>query len=180
MAPQLHNNRVKGIGGGKFTGEPEKNMELNLSKGGGIMRHQDREKELKELSHAIVEALTHNDDVMALLTDLKERQVIDSSTLLGLALKISDLLELSGIAFTQEDVEKAQNEMFKDNKPATESGAAESKEDDIDTKLFAEAEKDELSMIDGHRLTESEAAFQEWANGKFDEKEWLKNARLLW
>ena len=142
------------------------------------MRHQDREKELQELSHAIVEALTHNDDVMTLLADLKEREVIDSSTLLGLALKISDLLELSGMAFTQEDIAEEPTAMI-ENKVAEndQSGDAETKRftGDINGEI-----KDEEAIIDGRELSENEIAFQEWSNDNFDEKEWLKNTRLIW
>ena len=44
------------------------------------MDDSKRENELKELSHAIVEALAQNEEVMEMLTDLKERNVIDSTT----------------------------------------------------------------------------------------------------
>ena len=145
------------------------------------MRHQDREKELQELSHAIVEALTHNDDVMALLADLKEREVIDSSTLLGLALKISDLLELSGMAFTQEDIAEEPPAMI-ENKVAEndQSDEAETKRFIGDISHEIKGDEAEDAIIDGRELSENEIAFEEWSNDKFDEKEWLKNTRLIW
>ena len=142
------------------------------------MRRQDREKELQELSHAIVEALTHNGDVMTLLADLKEREVIDSSTLLGLALKISDLLELSGMAFTQEDIAEEPQAMI-EKKVAENDTSGEAKTEKFLGDIGGEI-KDEEAIIDGRELTENEVTFQEWSNDHFDEKEWLKNRRLIW
>ena len=139
------------------------------------MRKQDREKELHELSQAIVEALTHNEDVMSQLADLKLRDVIDSSTLLGLALKISDLLELSGIAFTQEDIVEEPSALIGDGDENNDQN------DDTDTEKFAgDINEEEDAIIDGRELSSNEVAFQEWANNKFNEKEWLKSARLIW
>ena len=145
------------------------------------MRRQDREKELQELSHAIVEALTHNDDVMALLADLKEREVIDSSTLLGLALKISDLLELSGMAFTQEDVAEGPSAIIENNVAENDpSGEAKTEKFLGNISQEIKSEEAEEAIIDGRELSENEIAFQEWSNDNFDEKEWLKNTRLIW
>jgi len=133
-----------------------------------IMDNSKRENELKELSQAIVEALTHNEEVMAMLSDLKDRNVIDSTTLLGLALKISDLLEISGMAFTHEEVARQVKHEL--------SGKVEEKV----AKNVTTAPERRLEKIDGRTLSKNEIAFQEWANQRFDEKEWLKGHSILW
>jgi hypothetical protein len=138
-----------------------------------MKNNKEREKELRELSEAIVEALTRNEEVMGLLTDLKERKVIEASTLLGLALKVNDLLEISGVAFTQDELEE--------NRRIQSKAIAESL-----TEAVIEAEEKEAALreegeatIDGRKLSKSEVAFQEWAAEKFDEKEWLRSMGLI-
>lgn len=131
------------------------------------MDNKKREQELKELSQVIVDALTSNKEVVTHLSDLKERKVIDSSTLLGLALKINDLLEISGTAFTQKERSpskrgKKQEMLNDDTKPASQTVCK------IKTK------------IDGIELTPSEREFERWAMEKFDEKKWLRNAGIIW
>lgn len=131
------------------------------------MSAKDRENELRELSQVIIEALTHNEDVMAHLADLKERNIIDSQTLLGLALKISDLLELSGMAFTQEEVQ---------NSLAANSGETKPPMLPASNKK----EKNDFEEIDGRKLSNNEIDFQEFTASKFDEKEWLQKTGLIW
>ncbi len=131
------------------------------------MSAKDRENELRELSQVIIEALTQNNDVMTHLADLKERNIIDSQTLLGLALKISDLLELSGMAFTQEDV---QNSLAPIPEKTTPAMLPESRP----------KEKNGFEEIDGRKLTNNEIEFQEFSVDKFDEKEWLQKTGLIW
>jgi len=131
------------------------------------MDNKKREKELKELSHIIVEALSGNQEVVSHLNDLKERKVIDSSTLLGLALKINDLLEISGTAFAQKDKNNARRER------KTEAHAS-------DTTATAETVCELKTMVDGKELTASEREFQRWAMENFDEKKWLRKIGVIW
>ncbi|MBI5814780.1 MAG: hypothetical protein HZB29_04135 [Nitrospinae bacterium] len=128
------------------------------------MEDKKNEKELKALTRAIMEVLTHNEEIMTLLLDLKTRKVIDSSTLLGLALKVSDLVEVSGTAFSQEELGV--------RKAGPDPRAAEAKSD----QLLAVKEK---AVIDGRELSTRETAFQEWTSEQFDEKAWLKKSGLI-
>lgn len=131
------------------------------------MDNKKREKELKELSQIIVDALTSNKEVINHLNDLKERKVIDSSTLLGLALKINDLLEISGTAFAQKDKSISRRE----GKTRISSG---------DKVVTGETSCDLKTLIDGRELTPSEREFERWAMEKFDEKKWLRKAGIIW
>ncbi len=128
------------------------------------MDDRKREKELKELSQVIVDALTRNDEVMGLLADLKDRKIIDSSTLLGLALKINDLLEISGATIDQ--IGQNSSERSMKTEPAKHTNQDDS--------------KDVKEVVDGRELTPLEIAFERWASEKFDEKKWLRKAGLIW
>lgn len=128
------------------------------------MDNKKREKELKRLSEVIIESLTHDEEVINFLADLKDRKVIDSSTLLGLALKISDLLEISGNAYAQE--KKDYSEVRPKSKPVNE--------------LLSAPDEEEKAIVDGKKLTASEIAFEKWAMEKFNEKKWLRKAGIIW
>lgn len=124
------------------------------------MDGKSNEKELKALSHAIMEAITGNEEVMAMLNDLKERNVVDSSTLLGLALRIGEIIEISGMTFRQDEIEEKQ----------TRLDASDS---------VASAQTPTFELIDGRELSAKEAAFQSWSAERFDERAWLKKMGLI-
>ena len=128
-----------------------------------------KEKDLKDLSQLIVTALTRDESVMSALADLKKRKVIEQSTLLGLALKINDLLELAGTSVTgPESANQDEKPLSIQSEPVTP-----------DSRPFQPSLKVK-SMIDGKELSYQEAQFQEWAIAKFDEKQWLKKSGLIW
>ena len=124
------------------------------------MDGKSNEKELKALSHAIMEAITGNEEVMALLNDLKQRNVVDSSTLLGLALRIGEIIEISGMTFRQDEIEEKQTQL-----------------DTCDAEDSAQTPAYEL--IDGRELSAKEVAFQSWSAERFDERAWLKKMGLI-
>jgi len=130
---------------------------------------EKRDRDLKDLSQLIVTALTKDEAVMNALADLKDRKVIEPSTLLGLALKINDLLELSGTTLTGDEVE-----LMREKESA--------KEAELDPVLRSEAPPlvKTRAIIDGRQLSYEEILFEEWAIAKFNEKLWLKKAGLTW
>ncbi|HEB72994.1 MAG TPA: hypothetical protein ENI77_10290 [Nitrospirae bacterium] len=131
------------------------------------MDNKRREKELKELSHIIVDALSNNKEVVRHLNDLKKRKVIDSSTLLGLALKVCDLLNIPGAAFAHEDINISRRQ--------GKTGA--SSDDTVATDKTTCQLK---AVVDGKELTPSERQFQRWAMENFDEKKWLGKIGVIW
>ncbi len=131
------------------------------------MDNKKHEKELKELSQIIIEVLTNNKDVMGLLADLKERKIIESTTLLGLALKVNDLLEISGATFTKEELEKESKLPAPENKLLEADGSG--------TGTTSKRE-----LIDGRELTPNEIAFEQWSRENFDEDRWLRKSGLIW
>jgi hypothetical protein len=131
---------------------------------------EKREKDLKDLSQLIVSALTRDEGVMSALADLKKRKVIEPSTLLGLALKINDLLELSGATISEEEAEETAGKT-----PSAGEGPAKAP---IGTQSRPVARV--KAMIDGRELSYQETLFEEWAIANFNEKEWLKKTGLAW
>ena len=125
------------------------------------MDGKSNDKELKALSHAIMEAITGNEDVMAMLNDLKQRNVVDSSTLLGLALRIGEIVEISGMTFKQDEIEEKQTQLD-----------APEAEGELQIPVY--------EAIDGRELSAKEVAFQTWSAERFDERAWLKKMGLIY
>ena len=135
---------------------------------------QKREKDLKDLSQLIVTALTKDEGVIKALSDLKKRRVIESSTLLGLALKINDLLELSG-SVTAADLARRQ-----DHDPAEDHPASPTAEMSFKNEPKVKEKPRKRAMIDGIELSSQEILFEEWSHANFDEEQWFKKNGLVW
>ncbi len=127
------------------------------------MDKRKRDEKLKELSDAIVKAMTNDDEVMSLLDALKANKMIENGTLLGMAIKVSELLEIADIALA-----KGKNE------PLDNGQVVRHMQEAVMQSI------NDRDIIDGHDLSENEVAFQEWAIERFDEKEWLKDCGLIW
>lgn len=130
------------------------------------MDQRDREKDLRELSQMIVDALARNEAIMSHLAELKERGIIDSSTLLGLALRVNELLELSATMFAQQDTRIETPRAL----PQPEHGMVRARG----------AAPGSRAIYDGREITATEAAFEEWVIERFDEQEWLRKIGLSW
>jgi hypothetical protein len=130
-------------------------------------KKEGHEKELKALSHEIMGAITENEKVMATLKDLKERGIVDSSTLLGLALRIGEITEVAGMTFQQEELGE--------QSASLDAASATS----VNPNLPAAPAQSAYEMIDGRVLSPKEAVFQNWSADQFDERAWLKRVGLI-
>ncbi|MDH5477945.1 MAG: hypothetical protein OEY50_06415, partial [Nitrospinota bacterium] len=108
---------------------------------------EKKDKNLKDLSQLIVAALTRDEAVMNALLDLKQRKVIEPSTLLGLALKINDLIELSNDKSPDQRIELIQER--------NDDAAVEAELDPV-LKNPATPPTKPKAMIDGRQLTYDE------------------------
>jgi len=133
------------------------------------MKRNERETKFKDLSNAIVNALINDETVMAQLEQLRDRHVIEPGALLGMALKVTELLEISGVTIS-EDEKKALSGSDKPQKTEAESHDVPPKPSPAETR----------ETIDGRDLTANEIQFQEWVSEKFDAGEWLKKTGLIW
>lgn len=126
------------------------------------MGSDERAERLKELSEAIVDALGQNENVMRLIAGLKRARLIDSETMLGLALRVDDLERMTGglIVSRSERVGHIA-ERASDRPRANESELAE-------------------RYIDGSIIDSKSAAFERFASDRFDERAWLARLGLKW
>ena len=124
------------------------------------------EKEYENLNDAILQAIAGSKEVQNILVLLREEENLDHMAVLNLFLSLDELFEMisdknnSSIAYKMEPVESKQSQ---------------EEEKTIDRPSSSEKWK---NKIDGKLLTLNETLFENYCQGKFNEKAWLKKARI--
>ena len=124
------------------------------------------EKEYENLSDAILQAIANSKEVQNILVRLREEENLDHMAVLNLFLSLDELFEMisdknySSVAYKMEPVEPEQSQ---------------EEEKTIDRPSSSERWK---NKIDGKMLTLNETLFENYCQGKFNEKAWLKKARI--
>ena len=124
------------------------------------------EKEYQNLNDAILQAITGSKEVQNILARLKEEENLDHMAVLNLFLSLEELFEIisdkrnSSVTYKLEPMEPQQSQ---------------EEEKIIDRPSSSERWK---NKIDGKLLTLNETLFQNYCQGKFNQKAWLKKARI--
>ena len=124
------------------------------------------EKEYENLNDAILQAIAGSKEVQNILTRLREKENLDHMAVLNLFLSLDELFEMisdkrnSSVAYKLEPVETQR---------------LQGEEKTIDRPSSSEHWK---NNIDGKFLTLNETLFENYCQGKFNEKTWLKKARI--
>ena len=124
------------------------------------------EKEYENLNDAILQAIAGSKEVQNILTRLREKENLDHMAVLNLFLSLDELFEMisdknnSSVAYKMDPVEPEQSQK---------------EEKTIDRPSSSERWK---NKIDGKMLTLNETLFESYCQGKFNEKAWLRKARI--
>ena len=119
------------------------------------------DKAYEKLNKAIMKAIVSSEDVRTVLTDFKEKDMINNLSVLNLILSLE---ELSDLVFTDND--------SYDLEPLANEFAPQ------ESQKRAETESSNPYKVDGRNLTPNEILFERFFQGKFDDDEWLKKARI--
>lgn len=141
----------------------------NILSGGRTMNKSERDQALRELAQKIVEVLISDKDVMKMLHDLKQSGVFSEDQVLGVALKVSDILKMT------EDTKHIKSNQNLGGNAMFDNLHKLSKEQQ---EKFTQ-KSDTIDGIDGRELSENEVAFQKYTAEKFDKEKWLKKVGLL-
>ena len=123
------------------------------------------EKEYENLSDAILQAIANSKEVQNILVRLREEENLDHMAVLNLFLSLDELFEMisgkrnSSVAYKLEPVEPQRSQ----------------EEETIEKPSSSERWK---NKIDGKLLTLNETLFENYYQEKFNEKAWLKKARI--
>ena len=124
------------------------------------------EKEYENLNDAILQAIAGSKEVQNILVRLREEENLDHMAVLNLFLSLDELFDMtfdkrnSSVAYKLEPVEHQQSQ---------------EEEKTIDRPSSSERWK---NKIDGQLLTLNETLFENYCQRKFNEKVWLKKARI--
>ena len=118
----------------------------------------------EKLSAAIMNAITSSKDVKELLKELGSQGLITESAVFNLLLSLQELDDYVNPKPFSENIYKLEPS----GEPPKPKTVLE----------FGYASKEETQSIDGQKLSEKEKLFEEYCRSVFDEKDWLKKARL--
>jgi len=115
----------------------------------------------EHLNKAIMKAIVSSGEVRNVLTEFKEKDMINHLSVLNLVLSLE---ELSDMVFSDGDSSDYESviEDFGPEKPENSS----------------EMEATNPFKIDGRNLTPNEILFEKFFQKKFDAQEWLKKAKI--
>ena len=124
------------------------------------------EKEYENLNDAILQAIARSKEVQSILARLREEENLDHMAVLNLFLSLDELFEMisdkgnSSVAYKLEPIELQRSQ--KEEKITDRPSSSEHWKNKIDGKL----------------LTSNETLFENYYQEKFNEKAWLKKARI--
>lgn len=118
----------------------------------------------EKLSAAIMNAITSSKDVKELLKELGSQGLITESAVFNLLLSLEELDTYVNPKPFSEKIYKLEPS----GKPPKPKTVLE----------FGFANKEEPQTLDGGKLSEKERMFEDYCRTVFDEKDWLKKARL--
>jgi len=118
----------------------------------------------EKLSAAIMNSITSSKDVKDLLSELGSNGLITESAVFNLLLSLEELDDYVNPKPFSENIYKLEP----NGEPPKPKTVLE----------FGFANKEETQAIDGERLSNKEQLFEDYCNTDFDEKDWLKKARI--
>lgn len=123
-----------------------------------------QDKIYEKLSAAIMNAITSSKDVKELLKELGTHGLITESAVFNLLLSLEELDDYVNPKPFSEKIYKLEPS----GKPPKPKTVLE----------FGYASKEDSQVVDGEKLSNKEQLFEDYCRSVFDEKDWLKKARL--
>ena len=132
------------------------------------------DKEFEQLNDAILKAIISSKDVEKVLQDFKSKELINEMAVVNLILSLE---ELSGLMLI--DPKNKQTHMLGSSKKKQpiKQGQLENQVHG-DSKKKNESESSNHYLIDGKILSRNEVLFERYCQGRFNEKQWLKQAKI--
>jgi hypothetical protein len=118
----------------------------------------------EKLSAAIMNSITSSKDVKELLKELGSNGLITESAVFNLLLSLEELDDYVNPKPFSEKIYKLEPS----GEPPKPKTILE----------FGFANKEETQASDGQRLSNNEQQFEDYCNSDFDQKDWLKKARI--
>ena len=124
------------------------------------MPEEKPEKEMEELSRAIVAAITGSKKVRQAMKKICEQEKIGGSSYMMMMLELKNLAEYLGLPL--------------DTHPSCE----DTDEEESQTEFSDKADNEEERVTESESLSKNEIAFREFLADRFDEASWLSKNRI--
>ena len=130
-----------------------------------------QDKEFDLLNEAILKAIVSSSDVENVLKYFKSKELINEMAVVNLILSLE---ELSGLMFS-EKTDKSTQDL---------DSPSENQPQKIKNQLFGNTQKEvprkpnNHYLVDGKLLNRNEILFEKHFQGRFNEKQWLKRAKI--
>ena len=133
-----------------------------------------QDNEFEQLNDAILKAIISSRDVEKVLQEFKSKELINEMAVVNLILSLE---ELSGLMFSESPA--------KPMKTLESSEQSQSKKKELPKNQLPEITEKKTSsessshyLVDGKLLNRNEILFERYYQGRFNEKQWLKRAKI--
>ena len=131
-----------------------------------------QDKEFDQLNEAILKAIISSKDVEKVLQDFKSKDLINEMAVVNLILSLE---ELSGLMFPESKDKKIYS-----LEPSNEKQSAQTQPEGSQQTKNSKRKTAATSphLVDGGLLSRNEILFEKYYQGRFNEKQWLKQAKI--
>lgn len=131
-------------------------------------------KEFEQLNDAILKAIISSRDVEKVLQDFKSKDLINEIAVVNLILSLE---ELSDLMFSESPKKRTHTLEPSEEDQSMEKQRVANKVVDSTTKKTSCASSSHY-LVDGKVLSRNEILFERYYQGGFNEKQWLKQAKI--
>ena len=133
-----------------------------------------QDNEFEQLNDAILKAIISSRDVEKVLQEFKSKELINEMAVVNLILSLE---ELSGLMFSESPAKSMQTLESSGQSQSKKIELAENQLPEI-TKKKTSSESSSHYLVDGKLLNRNEILFERYYQGRFNEKQWLKRAKI--
>ena len=133
-----------------------------------------QDNEFEQLNDAILKAIISSRDVEKVLQEFKSKELINEMAVVNLILSLE---ELSGLMFSESPVKPIQTMESSEQGQSSKKKLTENQLPEI-TKKKTSSESSSHYLVDGKLLNRNEILFERYYQGRFNEKKWLKRAKI--
>ena len=133
-----------------------------------------QDNEFEQLNDAILKAIISSRDVEKVLQEFKSKELINEMAFVNLILSLE---ELSGLMFSESPAKPMKTLESSEQSQSKKKELPKNQLPEItDKKTSSEASSPYL--VDGKLLNRNEILFERYYQGRFNEKQWLKRAKI--
>ena len=133
-----------------------------------------QDNEFEQLNDAILKAIISSRDVEKVLQEFKSKELINEMAVVNLILSLE---ELSGLMFSESPVKPIQTMESSEQGQSSKKELTENQLPEI-TKKKTSSKSSSHYLVDGKLLNRNEILFERYYQGRFNEKKWLKRAKI--